>query len=73
MPASAFRHLSVGDRRVRTRLTVGGVAGGALSGSRPELHAAVAMAAGGEETCADAWIVRALREVVARAPDSFRG
>ena len=28
---------------------------------------------GGEETRVDAWIVRALREVVARAPDSFRG
>ena len=42
-------------------------------GLGPELHAAGAMVARGEETCVDAWIVRALREVVARAPDSFRG
>ena len=74
MPASAFRYFSVGDRRGSNTTHCGRCDGWCpWLGLGPELHAAVAMTARGEETCVDAWIVRALREVVARAPDSFRG
>ena len=68
MPASAFRYFSVGDRRGSNTTHCGRCDGWCpWLGLGPELHAAVAMAARGEETCVDAWIVRALREVVARA------